>query len=96
MYPNTHTMVVDPRRMVVSCLSPDGTPIGDLYVRGMCEELGLSPTLLSHRGGLLERVPVWDASPQDSALLAEVLPAIAERYALETTGASIHIRIHST
>ncbi len=80
MHPGTARLVPDPSTMLVSCEAEDGTHLGHLYVKGMCEELGINPTILSHREGTLVRVPVWDAQPRDSELLEYVLPEIAARY----------------
>lgn len=82
IHPETARLVPDPATMLVACEAADGTHLGYLYVKGMCEELGLSPTILSHRNGELVTVPVWDGRPEvDGELLAHVLPEIANRYA---------------
>ncbi len=60
----TVRMVVDPRTMIVFCYDANGTPLGTLYVRGMCETLRLKPTVHRTRAGsatVVEEVPVWDA-----------------------------------
>lgn len=75
----TTTMTVDSTTQIVVCSDDSGTPLGTLYIRGMCEELGIAPTMLRWSADRLGSVPLWDARAKRSEV-EEVLIKIMRRY----------------
>lgn len=75
----TSTMTVDAATQIVVCSDDAGTPLGTLYIRGMCEELDISPTMLRWRANRMASVPLWDAGAKRNEV-EEVLLKIMRRY----------------
>lgn len=75
----TSTMTVNSSTQIVVCSDDAGTPLGTLYIRGMCEELGIAPTMMRWGAGQMTSVPLWDARANRSEV-EEVLLKIMRRY----------------
>lgn len=73
------TMTADSVTQIVVCTDAAGKPLSTLYIRGMCEELGMAPTMMRWAQGQMTSVPLWDARANRSEV-EEPFLGIMRRY----------------